>query len=65
MVQVGAPLAQPSTRAREIRALSEALTETGLRSAEIVTLHEEETLTTEAGTITVLPAWRWLLEDQA
>ena len=65
LLQVSASLAAPTTRAREIRALSEAMAETGLRSAEIVTLHEDETITTDAGTITVLPAWRWLLEDQA
>jgi predicted AAA+ superfamily ATPase len=65
LLQVCASLVEPTTRAREIRALSEAMTETRLRSAEIVTLHEDETITTDAGTIAVLPAWRWFLEDQA
>jgi predicted AAA+ superfamily ATPase len=64
LVQVCASLAEATTRTREVRALTEAMTETGLRSAEIVTLHEEETITTDAGTIAVVPAWRWLLEDR-
>ena len=64
LLQACASLAEPTTRAREIRALTEAMTETGLRTAEIVTLHEEETITTDAGAIAVVPAWRWLLEDR-
>ena len=65
LVQVCASLAEPATRTREIRALTEAMTETGLRTAEIVTLHEQEAITTDAGAIAVAPAWRWLLEDRA
>ena len=64
LLQVCASLAEPTTRTREIRALTEAMTETGLRTAEIVTLHDDETITTDAGAITVVPAWRWLLEDR-
>ena len=63
MVQVCASLAEPTTRSRELHGLIEAMTETGLRTAEIVTLHEEETIPTDAGAITVVPAWRWFLED--
>ncbi|HEY5168815.1 MAG TPA: ATP-binding protein [Thermoleophilia bacterium] len=63
LVQACASLAEPATRAREVRALAEAMAETGLRTAEIVTLHEEETITTDAGAIAVVPAWRWLLDD--
>lgn len=65
LVQVSASLAEPATRSREIRALTEAMAETGQRTAEIVTLREEETITTDAGVIAVLPAWRWFLEDRA
>ena len=64
LVQVCASLTEPTTRTRELRALTEAMAETGLRTAEIVTLHEEETITTETGAISVVPAWRWLLEDR-
>ena len=65
LVQVCVSLAEPTTRAREVRALTAAMAETGLRSAEIVALHEGETITTDAGEIAVVPAWRWLLEDGA
>ncbi len=64
LVQACASLADPDTREREVRALGEAMLETGLESGEIVTLLEEETVQTEAGTIHVVPAWRWLLQDQ-
>ena len=64
LLQACASLAEPATRAREVRALTEAMTETGLSTAEIVTLHEEETIRTDAGEISVVPAWRWLLEDR-
>lgn len=65
LLQVCASLAEPATRTREVRALTEAMIETGLRTAEIVTLHEEETISTDAGEITVVPAWRWFLQDRA
>jgi hypothetical protein len=57
--------AADDARSRDPRPQRSADRDPGLRSADTVTLHEEETLTTEAGTIAVLPAWRWLLEDQA
>lgn len=65
LVQACASLTNPATRAREVRALSEAMEETGLESGEIVTLGAGETIEVEAGSIHVVPAWRWLLEDRA
>jgi predicted AAA+ superfamily ATPase len=64
LLQVCSSLSEPATRAREVRALTEAMAETGLSVAEIVTLHEEDTISTDAGVIAVGPAWRWLLEDR-
>jgi len=64
LVQASATLADPATRTREVVALTEAMAETGVRQAEIVTLHEEETINTTNGTIRVVPAWRWLLGDR-
>ncbi len=64
LVQSCVSLADPTTREREVRALREALQETGLESGEIVTLGDGETIETEAGTIHVVPAWRWLLQDE-
>lgn len=63
LVQSCASLAEPATREREIRALTEAMSETGLLSGEIVTLFDEETIETGAGIIHMVPAWRWLLAN--
>lgn len=63
LVQSCASLADPATREREVRALTEAMGETGLQTGEIVTLLDEETIETEAGIIHAIPAWRWLLAN--
>lgn len=63
LIQASASLADAATRQRELRALQEAMTETGLREAEVVTIEDEETVATEAGIIHVVPAWRWLLRE--
>jgi len=62
LIQVCANLAKDSTRKREIAAISEAMSETGLTQSIIVTLHDEEDIQLESGTITVTPIWRFLLE---
>ncbi len=64
LVQACAHLSEPQTREREVHALVQAMEETGLKRAEIVTLREEETIKTNRGTIQVVPAWRWMLEDR-
>ena len=63
LVQSCASLAEPATREREIRALTEAMGETGLLTGEIVTLLDDETIETKAGIIHAVPAWRWLLAN--
>lgn len=63
LVQACASLADQATREREVRALVEAMVETGLERAEIVTLREEGVVKTDAGGIRIVPAWRWLLEE--
>jgi predicted AAA+ superfamily ATPase len=63
-VQACATLADPGTRAREVEALAEAMAETGLAEADIVTLHDGDRIETRAGTVRVVPAWRWLLEER-
>lgn len=62
LVQACVTLADAATREREVTSLAEAMEETGVGQAEIVTLHEEEQIETETGAIRVAPAWRWLLE---
>lgn len=61
VIQVSASLAADSTREREVRGAIAAMAEVGAREATIVTLYERDTIETEAGTIHVEPAWRWML----
>lgn len=62
LIQVSESLADPSTRRRELRALEAAMRETNNPQGIVVTLDEEEQLDTGSGKISVVPAWRWLLE---
>jgi hypothetical protein len=64
LVQVAADMSSESTRKREVRALQEAMTEHHFDSAVVVTLWDHETIEVEQGSIRVVPAWRWLLEDR-
>ena len=61
LVQVCESMANPETRKREITALTEAMTELKLAEGTIVTRGEDERFQVEAGKISVLPAWRFLL----
>jgi predicted AAA+ superfamily ATPase len=61
LVQVCAELAQPETRARELRATEQHMDLLGLSRATIVTLSEEETIKLGRKRIEVVPAWRWAL----
>ena len=62
LIQVSESLTEPSTRRRELRALEAAMRETNNPQGIVVTLDEEEQLDTGSGRISVVPAWRWLLE---
>jgi predicted AAA+ superfamily ATPase len=61
LVQACESLAEPQTRKRETAALSEAMAELGLKTGTIVTRSEDERVAVGAGTIAVVPAWRFLL----
>ncbi len=61
LIQSCAALSDPETRDREVRALDQAMVETGSGESTIVTLADRETIETESGTIRVLPAWEWVL----
>lgn len=54
-------MADQKTRNREISALTEAMAEMELTQSTIVTRNEEEQIPVESGTISVVPAWRFLL----
>ncbi len=62
LVQACESMAAPQVRKREIAALNEAMAELKLAVGTIVTRNEEEEIQVEAGTISVVPAWRFLLE---
>lgn len=61
MIQATAEMENDSTRQREFGALVEAMEECGLREATIITLNEEDIITTPAGSVTIMPAWYWAL----
>lgn len=61
LIQVTADAVDPKTRERELRALAEAMTETGLTSATLVTIQEEGVEDLDVGIVHRVPAWRWLL----
>lgn len=62
LVQVCESLAAPQVRKREIAALAEAMAELKLATGTLVTRNEEESIRVEAGTVAVVPAWRFLLD---
>lgn len=62
LIQVCETLKSPQTEKREVSALQEAMRELNLKSSIIVTRNEEKQIAVEAGTISVIPAWRFLLE---
>ncbi len=61
LVQVCADMSKATTREREVRALVDAMEETGLSESTIVTMHDSEDLTVESGIVHVVPAWAWML----
>jgi len=61
LVQVCESMAEPQTRKREVAALCEAMAELQRTEGIIVTRNEEELIKAESGQISVVPAWRFLL----
>ena len=61
LVQVCHAMDDATTRRRELRALTTAMQETGIKNAWVVTEGHEEDIPTPHGTIHALPAWKWLL----
>lgn len=61
LVQVSHSLLEPKTRKRELSALIEAMTELKLDHSFVVTSNEEETVESDSGTISVVPAWKFIL----
>jgi len=61
MIQVCDSLSETQTRKREVAALSEAMTELGIKTGTIVTRNGDERIDTSSGAIEVVPVWRFLL----
>lgn len=62
LIQVCESLVDANTKKREVSALEEAMTESKLKTALIVTRSEDGELTSPAGKIKIMPAWRFLLQ---
>lgn len=62
LVQVCESMVDPQTKKREVSALTDAMSELGLRHGTIVTRGETDRISVDAGTIEVTPAWRFLLD---
>jgi hypothetical protein len=56
-------LNDPSTRKRELRAITEAMEELKIKQSLIITMSQEERLETPAGQIDICPAWFWAVSD--
>ncbi len=62
LVQVAWSLVDEATRARELRALDQAMEELALRDAMLITAEEAGTIDLPSGVVHVRPAWEWMLE---
>jgi len=62
-IQVTHSISEKSTRQREINGLMEAMEQYNLASGMIITTDEEESITIDERQISVIPAWKWLLNQ--
>lgn len=62
LVQVAASINAERTRRREVESLEAAMQQTKLMHGLIVNLRESSEIQLDAGTIRIVPAWRWALE---
>lgn len=63
LIQVTETLANDRTRKRELRALHAAMVQCNMNHGVVVTLDEAERIEQDGRVIDVVPAWRWLLEE--
>jgi hypothetical protein len=64
LIQVSYSIQDDSTYQREVLGLAKAMKDLQIQEAFIITYDEQQTITIEAGTIQVIPAWQWLLETK-
>ncbi len=62
LIQVCSNLDNEETRNRELRALRDAMKETGIKNSILISLHTEETLALKEGTVKIIPVYLWLLQ---
>jgi predicted AAA+ superfamily ATPase len=62
LYQVSESLVNPATRQREITAIENAMNELNTKNAVIITLNEQESISSKSGLIEVIPIWKFLLE---
>ena len=65
MFQVCESLKNEKTRNRELAALRQAMTEQQVSKSFLITMSEEEEVKFQEGTVTIIPAWRFFLEESA
>lgn len=63
LIQVCESLTEPKTMQREINALNEAMGELNQKVGTVVTKTEERKISVDNGTIYVIPAWKFLLQE--
>ena len=61
LIQVSWDINDEQTRKRELRSLQQAMNETGLNVATVVTANQSETMEVDAGTVELVPAWRFFI----
>lgn len=64
LVQACAELGEPATRERELRAIVEAVAETGIQQATIVSLAEDAVVRRDGVEVRIVPAWQWLVQRE-
>ena len=62
LVQVTCDMTDAKTRQREIEGLRAGMRSLGVPEGWIITMDEEDEITSEDGLIHIVPAWKWLLE---
>ncbi len=64
LIQAAFSMEEVTTRKREINALINASNKYTVKNLQVVTYHTEETIVESGKEIQVIPAWRWLLEEE-
>ncbi len=64
LVQVAWDVDDENTRKRELRSLTQAMDETGLKTASLITKNQTETMRSGDKEIEIIPAWRYFLETE-